>query len=256
MSNTKPVLGILSYNNPIFTDRLVENIQSSFDASKYNMIVLDNGSDGDKISKYTTHKITTNCRMTCGFNKIIDIANEFYKYDHIWFFTNDCYFVKNTNGDILNNMLNKFSTIKNLGILHPCLSKEVIVCYDVKEKNKSGVEIVCNYDFVCPMFSKQALDSIGGKFDKNLYLGWGIDYESSFLVRKNNLLVGINHDIVVMHNTSATYDMKLDNKFKDRNAFYDSAGTEMRSVFNNKYGYNWFQIFTTNYTNNIGEWHE
>jgi hypothetical protein len=153
-------------------------------------------------------------------------------------------------------MLNKFSKITELGILHPSLFSEVKVCYDVKNVGRKGVNIVNEYDFVCPMFSKKAIESIGGRFNDDFFYGWGIDHESSFLVRKNNLLVGINHDIIVNHNTSTTYDTGLDNLFKNRDEYYNSAGTEMKKVLSEKYGVNWHYLFKTNYNTNLGMWYE
>jgi len=248
------VLGVLSYNNPSYTDRLCDNIFSKI-KEKYSLIVLDNGSDKDKISKNTTDIIENNRRMTGGFNSIIDIANiKFPTFDYIWFFTNDCYFT--TDQDPLLNMLEKYKTISDLGILHPSLSPEVKVCYDIKNTGRKGVKIVNEYDFVCPMFSKNALESIGGRFNNKFFYGWGIDHESSFLVRKNNLLVGINHDIIVNHNTSTTYDNGLDCLFKNRNEYYDSAGLEMRTVLSEQYGSNWNILFKTNYNKKVGVWYE
>jgi|688.fasta_scaffold553176_2 GT2 family glycosyltransferase len=252
----KTVIGILNYNNEKLTNRLVENLHTIANKTNKNIIVFDNGSEPNQISKYTTHRIETNCRMTCGFNHIIDIINQEHNdYDYIWFFTNDCFF--NTTNDPIEDMVEKFNKIDNLGILHPALSHAVNVCYDVKkDKNKTGVKIVCDYDFVCPMFSKKAMNAIGNVFNKDLNLGWGLDYESSYLVRKQGLLVGINHNLEIMHNTSSTYDMGLDNMFSNRDLFYTSAGKEMYDVFNKKYGLNWHYKFTSQNIERVGTWYE
>jgi glycosyltransferase involved in cell wall biosynthesis len=247
----KTTIGILSFNNPNYTDRLVENINKLIKIN-YQLIVFDNGSDKDKISKYTTHRCDDNVRMTGGFNNIIKSANEF---DYIWFFTNDCYFVTE-DVDPLENMLEKFIKYNDIGILHPSLDQKVNVCYDIKNTKSSGVKIVSEYDFVCPMFSKKALEYCGGNFNNNLICGWGIDYETSFLVRSNNLKVAINHDLIVMHNTSATYDQGLDCTYSDRNKFYDAAFKEMYSVLDQKYGVGWSYKFKSMYREKVGEWYE
>lgn len=250
----KTLIGILSYNSPLLTDRLVENIKSLVNLP-YDLIVYDNGSLTDKVSKYTTSRGETNCRMTRGFNEIIKIAKESgQNYDYFWFFTNDCYFI--TKIDPLQSMLQRMNKYPNLGILHPSMDQRVNVCYDIKNEKQSGVKIVTEYDFVCPMFSKRGLDAIGGNFNHDLFLGWGIDYESSFLVRKNGMQVGINHDLIVMHNTSSTYNNGLDCKFKNKEQYYDSAFEEMYSVLNNKYGIYWNIHFKQTFTDHVGEWYE
>jgi hypothetical protein len=246
----KTTIGILSYNNPLYTNRLVENIKQLVKID-YSLIVYDNGSDQDKISKYTTHRIDTNVRMTGGFNNII---NESDSFDYIWLFTNDCYFI--TNSDPLENMLNKMKKYPDIGILHPSMDQRVDVCYDIKNTGRRGLKVVSEYDFVCPMFTKKALEFCGGKFNPQLVCGWGIDYETSFLVRSNGLKLAINHDLIVMHNTSSTYDQGLDCKYKDRHQFYDAAYKEMYDVMNIKYGIGWSFKFKISHNDKVGEWYE
>jgi hypothetical protein len=244
---------ILSYNNPTMTDRLVENINTVF-KKNLRFIVLDNGSDVDKISSYTTHKIEKNCRMTRGFNHGIEIIEkEFPDYDNIWFFTNDCYFLASESCP-LESSENFIQKYPQLGILHPSESKSVDVCYDVyHDPSIGGVKIVTEYDIVCPIFTRKAIEAIGGRFNDRLYQGWGIDHESSFLIRKNMMEVGINHEIVIDHDTSSTYDAGLDNLHSNRKSYYNSAMQEMYNVFNDMYGYNWHQKFTTLYASNKGK---
>lgn len=247
----KIILGILSYNNPIYTDRLVENLKSLIKI-ECEYIVFDNGSDSDKISQYTTHRSENNSRMTGGFNSIIDVS---FDYDYLWLFTNDCYITTN-DIDPLDNMLSKYLKYPDIGILHPSMDQRVNVCYDIKNTNRKGVKIVTEYDFVCPMFSRKAISACGGRFNDNLVCGWGIDYESSFLVRASGMKLAINHDLVCMHNTSSTYDQGLDCTYKNRNEFYDSAYKEMYSVLDAKYGVGWNYKFKLLFNEKAGEWYE
>jgi len=251
---SKIVIGILSYNNPSYTDRLYFNLKSVL-KTECDIIVFDNGSDIDKISQFTTHRIENNCRMTCGFNHIIQAAmNSNTNLEYIWFFTNDCFF--ETSIDPLHSMISSFEKYPKIGILHPALSKNVKVCYDIKHIDRGGIKIVCEYDFVCPMFSRKALDAIGNEFTKEFYFGWGMDHESSYLVRKNGMKVAINHDLVVMHNTSTTYNLGLDSEFQNSNEYYTAAGLQMIEVMTKKYGHNWNQLFTQNYNEEVGIWYE
>lgn len=249
----KTVFFVLSYNNTVMTDRLVENLHRVIDG-EFSLVVLDNGSDEDKVSKYTTHKIEKNVRMTGGFNEGIKIiSKEHSDYDNIWFFTNDCFFVENGVCPLKSSekFLKKYP---KLGILHPSESSDVKVIYDVHHDPKiKGVKLVTEYDIVCPIFTREAIESIGGEFNPRLYQGWGLDHESSFLVRKAGLDVGINHEIIVGHNTSSTYDRGLDNLHPNRDSYYSAALSEMYTVFNEMYGVHWHQRFNLMYSANKGK---
>ena len=249
----KTVFFVLSYNNTLMTDRLVENLQRVVEG-EFSLVVLDNGSDEDKISTYTTHRIEKNVRMTGGFNEGIKIVKrEYPDYDNIWFFTNDCFFVEN--GVCPLKSSEKFlKKHPKIGILHPSESSEVKVIYDVHHDAKiKGVKLVTEYDIVCPIFTKEAIEAMGGEFNPRLYQGWGLDHESSFLVRKAGLDVGINHEIIVGHNTSSTYDRGLDKLHPNRDSYYSAAMTEMYIVFNEMYGINWHQKFNLMYSANKGK---
>jgi GT2 family glycosyltransferase len=249
----KTIFFILSYNNPSMTDRMVENLNLVVKGD-FIMVVLDNGSDSDKTSRYTTHSIDKNVRMTGGFNEGIKIIEkEHSDYDNIWFFTNDCFFIDNGICPLESSekFLQKYPEI---GILHPSESPEVKVIYDVHyDPIVKGVKLVTEYDIVCPIFTKKAIKAIGGKFNPKLYQGWGLDHESSFLVRQKGLLVGINHEIIIGHDTSSTYDKGLDELHPNRESYYSAALTEMYNVFNEIYGNHWHQKFNNLYNENKGK---
>jgi len=252
----KTTICILSYNNPSMTDRLFDNLNSTISTS-HNMVVYDNGSDADKISKHTTHRGLTNCRMVGGFNEIIKIVNnEYTDSEYFWFFTNDCYFVTKE-VDVLDNMLKKFNKYPDIGILHPSLHQDVSCEFSgVKNTKTSGLQIVNMYDFVCPMISKKCLDSVGKEFNKDFYVGWGVDWETSYLARSKGFKVAINNELIVMHNTSTTYDNHLDSIYPDRNSYYNSALKDMYSVLIGKYGSDWHNKFCSEYSDKVGEWYE
>lgn len=248
----KTCAAVLSYNAPEATDKLLESIKNTFSRT-IPTTVLDNGSLTDKISKHTTHRIEKNIRMTRGFNLALSILKKEYEdYDNFWLFTNDCYFMPN---DLcpLTSCEKYIKKYPDIGILHPSESASVEVCFDVKNNPEiKGVKLVVEYDFVCPIFTKKCLNLLDWRFSDDLYLGWGLDYESSFIARKNGLSVGINHEIVIGHNTSYTYDNNLDELYKNRNSFYFEAKSQMKEYFNKKYGASWHNLFSTTYAESYG----
>lgn len=249
----KTCAAILSYNAPEATDKLLRSIEKTFSKS-IPVIVLDNGSSLDKMSKYTTHRLNKNIRMTKGFNVAISLLKKsFESYNNFWLFTNDCYFI-NTDICPLTSCEKYLEKYPNIGILHPSESASVNVCYDVKnDPNIKGVKLVAEYDFVCPIFTKECLELLNWEFSNDLYLGWGLDHESSFTARKNGLEVGINHEITIGHETSYTYDNNLDELYTNRNSFYYEAKLQMKEYFNKKYGVDWHSLFSKSYTENCGK---
>lgn len=249
----KTIGAILSYNNPEMTNRLVENIKATF-KQDFTFIVFDNGSDKDRVSEYTTHRIEENCRMTGGFNHCIKIIEEEQPdYDNIWFFTNDCYF-NETEICPLESAEALLKKYPQIGILHPAESAEVEVCYDVHhDPSIRGAKVVLEYDIVCPIFTKPAIEAIGGQFNPRLYQGWGLDHESSYLIRRAGKIVAINHMSVVGHNTSSTYDKGLDNLHPNRESYYGAAMNEMYQVFIDLYGNHWNMFFKSFFTQQNGE---
>jgi GT2 family glycosyltransferase len=243
---------VLSYNVPEATDRLVANLQEKCQ-SDWPLIVVDNGSDPDKISRHTTDRVLRNNRMTGGFNYGLQVAQRQHpSADAYWFFTHDCYFVSDQCP--LKNSCDWLSRYPDIGILHPSEDHRVKCCFDVHHNVRGGLKIAAMFDFVCPLFTREAIDAIGGSFNSELYYGWGLDFESSYLARRAGLRVAMNHDLVVMHDTSTTYDLGRDAECQNRQAFYDRALNNMRNVLGAKYGPDWETQFYAQYAEEVGKW--
>lgn len=245
----KIVAIVLSYNVPEVTDRLVENLRSL--CRDLDIVVYDNGSDEDKLSKYTTHRSLRNSRMTRGFNSALFVAGHDYPDHAKWLFTSDCYFI--TQANPVANSLKWLEKYPDIGILHPSEDACVHCCWDVHNQGQ-GLKLGWMYDFVCPLFTPAAMDVLQWRFDHDLYHGWGLDFESSYLVRQAGMKVAINHDLIVMHETSTTYDRGRDSQYANRKAFYDAALQEMRGVFTKKYGPDWEARFQREFTDGVGTW--
>ncbi len=248
----KIVTLILHYNVPDVTDRLVENLRqlSRFPGPT---LVVDNGSDPGKLSKYITHTQRPNNRMTGGFNFGLEmIRQEHPDSDAVWFFTSDCYFT--TGHCPYMDMQIQLERNPDIGILHPSEEPTVHCCWDVHNQAPSGIKLGWMYDFVCPLITRQALDLWNWQFRPELTHGWGIDFESAYLVRQAGLKVGINHQLRINHETSTTYDRGMDDKYANRQRFYDAALVEMRRVLGQAYGPDWEYRFQHEYTEGVGTW--
>jgi hypothetical protein len=237
------VIGILNYNMPEITNNLVNQIKKLVKID-YKLIVLDNGSEKNKISKYTTDRKEINTRLTGGMNNILEISKK-HNPDYVWLCTNDIKLEYEI--DIFDDMINKMKKDKNLGILHPSLIEPVknyAYQWMIKKCNEKGyTKNHYTYDIIAPIFSKEALNIIDWKFDNKFIYGWGLDYESAYQIRKNGLSIGIDFDVLLSHQTSITYDSGNDIEFKNRQEYYKKAGENMNKVLIEKYGENWNELF-------------
>lgn len=249
MKASDNIISILSYNMPLLTDVLVDQIKQLVKIP-YTLICFDNGSEKDKIAKSTTHRVEQNTRLTGGMNSILKIAKE-YNPKNLWLCTNDIKF-EYPDVDPLANMIKHLEENPNIGVLHPSLIKPVPdYCYDYMVKipgkeNFSGITKGHSMvDFVAPFFSKDALDSFNWKLDPR-FPSWGSDYFFSYFVRKAGLYIGIDYSILLSHQTSITYDSGNDKEFKNRQEYYKKAGEDMQKgmleIFKTK---DWYKEYFT-----------
>ena len=103
----KTLVSILNHNLPEYTDYLYDNL-SPYQSNIYDLIVIDNGSSSEKISKYTTHTLDSNSYMGGGFNAAMQLVLSSDEYDSLLFLNNDLIvfgyeFVKTLREEMFNN---------------------------------------------------------------------------------------------------------------------------------------------------------
>ena len=234
-------IGILSYNMPHLTDALYAELRQLVKVES-TFVILDNGSDADKIAKATTHRFDDNKRLTGGMNRILDIAKG---SDYVWLCTNDITFT--TSADPVASMLAKTGESQQIGVIHPALQEEPVKGYAYQYMINNGKQgVYAGYpmvDIICPMYTKKAMEANEWQFDSRFEYGWGIDYDSCWKARQAGLRIAVDHDTRITHQTSITYDSGKDREFKNRNEYYDKAFKNMNAVMESKYGTNWRNIF-------------
>lgn len=233
---------ILNYNFPEITDNLVENIKEKNKNFKYNLVVFDNGSDEDKISKYTTHRVEINERMIGGFNYCLQIAKEM-KSDFVCLMTNDIYFMTD---EPFNSLYQKLKNDDTIGVIHPAITNETVTMMDfMKIKTKpenSDIKFHYFVDIMAPVYRKEALDLINWKFDTIFEYGWGIDIDSCHIFRQGGYKCAVDFNCVIHHMLAQTYLNKRDKEFKNYDTFKTVALENMFNAFTKKYGPNWKEI--------------
>lgn len=233
---------ILSYNLPEATDELVENMKKMISKPPYDLVVFDNGSDPDKISKYTTHRIEKNKRLVGGFNECFKIAKD-NKSDYVWTLVNDIYF---KTPEPLFSLFSKISSNPKIGIIHPAIAKDSFSFLDwMKEERRprhTNIAQVPVIDHICHFYRKEALDVIGWQYDPAFYYGWGVDWDICYRIKKAGFKLMIDFDSIVFHKVSEVYKKGRDKEFKDEKQYYAAARRESNEVLIRKYGRNWHSL--------------
>ncbi|TXH10796.1 MAG: hypothetical protein E6R03_15015 [Hyphomicrobiaceae bacterium] len=207
-----------------------------------------------------THFTGANLRMTGGFNYICDwLQSSGFKLDVVWLCTNDFQIPNIENSPdvkvrIQDAFMNPSPTGKPVGWWHP--SKTRVEGYafpwmhnQLNPQATTTLRSAWMTDFICPAIRWDLLKAIraerGYWFDPRFYRGWGIDYETCYLIRKMGYDVVVDDAITINHESSATYIRGLAPESKEQ--FYDKAIEEMRMVLTAKYGPNWLDLFKGEY---------
>ena len=77
---TKSLVAILHYNSTQYTDTLYEMLKP-YERDDYDLVVIDNGSDLQKTSKYTTFRLEENVYYGGGLDVTMNYFIENIQYD-------------------------------------------------------------------------------------------------------------------------------------------------------------------------------
>ncbi len=85
----KTLAVILHYNTPQYTDVLYEMLEPERREGNYDLVVIDNGSDPGKESKYSTYRSNENIFFGGGLNAAMELTLESKDYDSLLFLNSD-----------------------------------------------------------------------------------------------------------------------------------------------------------------------
>ena len=202
----KTLVSILNHNLPEYTDYLYDNL-SPYQSNIYDLIVIDNGSSSEKISKYTTHTLDSNSYMGGGFNAAMQLVLSSDEYDSLLFLNNDLIvfgyeFVKTLREEMFNN---------NFKVLSACFFnvEPTGQCFWKTMHNwgRSETRQVPFIDFQMPLIHKDVLQKVD-QIDPDLIHGWGIDALFAIECKKNKWKMGVMDKLSALHYNSLTVKLK------------------------------------------------
>ncbi len=212
----KTLTVILHHNTTKYTDDLYELLAPDQKEGNYDLVVVDNGSDPDKGSQYTTYKLEDNVFFGGGLNAAMELVLENTEYDSLLFLNNDLIVGKNF--------------VKSLRFIgRPDCYDVVSPCIIQPEKTQNHwsqmlpwgywVRSVKWVDLQAPWISRRLIEHLNGiKTSENiidplLIRGWGIDVYLGIICEINGWKTGVCDQIPAVHLGSMT--MKALNNVND-----------------------------------------
>ena len=170
---------ILHHNTFEYTNQLYEMLEPEQLSGNYDLVVIDNGSDIGKESKYNTYKLDENVFFGGGLNAAMNFVLDSDEYDSLLFLNNDLIVGKN-----FINVLRLETLLGRWDILSPCIIQPEKIQNHWKQMLCWGASVVRNVrwiDLQCPLISKKLIKYLNSiKTDENIIdplfiRGWGID---------------------------------------------------------------------------------
>lgn len=228
---------ITNYNMPERTDALVRYIRR-YVRVLVDVIVVDNGSDLVKPSKYTTVQLEKNVQTTGGWLAGLEsLDRQYFAY---WFLITSTEFVPGQSFDPLMPMVAKLQNDDQAVGVHNALTHDSTTAWKhLYTRGGIGCRQTWMIDNISSLYRADWFDSIG-RFDANLIYGWGIDLETCFIARKQNRTLWVCEDAKVKKVTDIGYTMdRMNMSAEDRRI---KARENMSGVLRLKYGPAWHEL--------------
>lgn len=201
----KTLVAILQYNTFELTDNLFETLKP-FEGDEYEIIVIDNGSYPDKISKYTTHTLEPNVYYGGGVNAILGLFLESSGYNSVQILNNDL----QCHGAKWVNVLKYEMEEGGYDMISPCIlephpgSQAFWKC--MRPWHTGKTRDVPFIDYQAPMFSRRLAEKMY-PIPEKLVVGWGLDIRSSIICEDEGWKMGVCDQVPVIHLVSQTINL-------------------------------------------------
>lgn len=192
---TKSLVGILHYNTVKYTDTLYELLKP-YEREDYDLIVIDNGSDTNKSSKYSTFRLEENVYFGGGLDVTMNYFIENKQYDSMMLLNSDLIvhghnFVKSLRTQLFSD--------EDLVLVSGCVLQP--------EKNQCHWKMIHNWgynqlryvpwvDYQCSLLKRKFVEEIKGFGSR---FGWVQDVMTGIVCEDNNWKIGVCDWLPVIH---------------------------------------------------------
>jgi hypothetical protein len=231
---------IVNYNMQERTDALVESIERRV-KYPHATIVIDNGSDQQQPSKYTTVRIRPNIQTTGGWLEGIKAAQEIKPFAY-WFLITSAEF---PDGDY--DPLAPMVELLEAGAVgvHPALTTDSTTSWKhMIDRGTSKPRQTWMIDNIASLYRADWFDSIG-RFDPALLYAWGIDLETCWKARRDGLPLYVDERTQIKKITNIGYQMNRMGMTAQQRE--ERAGANMAAILSYRYGPSWWDRMTNEY---------
>lgn len=228
---------------PEATDALCSYIESHIEYP-HKLIVVDNGSDLTRPSKWTTVRVSENVQTTAGWLMGLSFADyleikhktKFFAY---WILITSTSFLPNQ-GDILAPLAEFLQkNPKAAAISHALTEDSTTYWKQLYDTGTHKPRQTWMLDNISTVYRASWFNKIG-RFDPKMYMAWGSDLETSYLARKQGKSLWVYDGINVKKTTDIGYKM---NRMKMSALKRKLVATKnMVGVLEEKYGKRWREL--------------
>ena len=229
---------ITNYNMPERTDSLVRYIRKHVRTYPVDVVVVDNGSDLVKPSKFTTVKLKKNVQTTAGWRTGLESLDQ--QYFAYWFLITSTEFIPNQSFDPLMPMVEKLNRDNQAVGVHNALTVDSTTAWShLKTRGGIGCRQTWMIDNISSLYRADWFDEIGW-FDRRFKYAWGVDLETCYLARGQGRTLWVCEDAKVKKVTDIGYSMnRMNMSAEERRTL---ARDNMRDVMIAKYGEGWHDM--------------
>jgi len=190
---TKTLVIILNHNLPEYTDWLYHSLVN-FEKDIYELKVMDNGSNPDRVLPYTHIRLEENLFWGGALNMAFRLVLEDTIYDSLLFLNNDIeltgeVFVKGLRAELFNH---------DFAIVSPCIAGRAQPWKQMQNWGSKSTRTVRWIDNQAPLFHRKLIESIG-QFDPVLFYGWGQELICMDVCESNEWKIGVCDHITMLH---------------------------------------------------------
>lgn len=225
---TKSLVAILHYNTTSYTDTLYELLKP-YERDDYDLIVIDNGSDIGKSSKYSTFRLDENVYFGGGLDVTMNYFIENKQYDSMMLLNSDLV-VHGHN--FVRSLRKELFSYEDLVLVSGCVLQP--------EKNQCHWKMIHNWghnqlrfvpwvDYQCSLLKRRLVEEIKGFGSR---FGWVQDVMTGIVCEDNNWKIAVCDWLPVIHFGNGTVK---DNQDKPVISQYNQlAEQEMFSYFKDR----------------------
>lgn len=191
----KTLAAILHYNSTKYTDTLYEMLKP-YERDDYDLFVIDNGSDKDKTSKYTSFRLEENVYYGGGLDVTMNYFLENTEYDSMILLNSDLIihgynFIKSLREELFSE--------EDLVLVSGCVMQpEQNQCYwkAVHNWGQKSIRYVPWVDYQCSLLKRKFVEEVKGFGSK---FGWVQDIVTGIVCEKKGWKIGVCDWLPVIH---------------------------------------------------------